>query len=104
MADLTKFTGALASTAIKKVTIRSQFSGEQEVQPFAPNDQPPPPPGGFSIMSLIKPEIQLDTAMGPYIIAPYGHPTENYLPYLIGGAALLGFGIVATIAFIARRI
>jgi hypothetical protein len=96
--------GQLGNAVITKATIRSQITPDQDVQPFAPSDPVPPSQGGFSLMSLIKPEVEFQTAMGPYIVAPYGrpNPSSNYFTALTIGSsigAVVMLGLVAVGAF-----
>jgi len=106
------FTRALGSTVVRKVTFRSSFTPDLELQPFAPGDPtaqgaPASPLPGF--MGFIKPEIVLDTPLGEQVYAPWGRPTGSFLPHLGGVAALfvagtalyLGSKVVAKTAGIA---
>ena len=99
--DWRQAVSALGQGAVKGVTIRTQVSPPVTVDPFAPSprDAPPNP-----LLSFLKPEITIETAAGTMVMAPYGKPTANHLPWLIAGAIVFGIGIVTTIAIVARRI
>jgi len=98
--DWRQAVNALGQGAVKGVTIRTQVSPAVTLDPFStsPPDAPPNP-----ILMFLKPEITVDTAAGKMVMAPYGTPTANHLPWLIGGALVFGIGLVTGIAMIARR-
>ena len=91
---------ALGRGTVRSVTIRTQFSPPITFDPFAevPPDAPPNP-----ILALLKPEVEIETAGGAIVMAPYGPPTENYLPRLIVGVVVGIVGAIGLIATIARR-
>ena len=58
-----------------------------------------------TLLSLLKPEIEVDLASGPVVFAPYGVPTADYAPLLVAGTGLLVvtiLGIGGTIGRFAR--
>ena len=93
---------ALGREAVGRVEVRSQVAPPVVVDPFAetPPDAPVNP-----ILALVKPEVRVYNPEGKLVlaVAPYGAPTENYLPYLVGAAAvgLVGAWIVGS--YLMRR-
>lgn len=101
---------ALARQAVRRIEVSSQISPTIAIDdPFGPRDPggPRTDEGGGGLvdfaMKLVKPKLVVTTAAGPKTIAPWGEPTGSYLPLLLGGALLLGVGLVGTVGFIARR-
>ena len=81
-----------AGVAVKRVTIRTQFSPAFTLEPGYGGEGPdgePLPPSGFSFGALLRPSITVEGPLGDVHYAPYGEPTENYLPYMLGGAAVV---------------
>ena len=93
---------SLGQQAVKKITVRTQFSPPVVVDPFAP--APPGPPAPNPLMMLIRPEVTIEGPGGKTIIAPYGTPSQNYLPWLLAGLAIVGLGVLGAVAMIARRV
>ena len=91
---------ALGQQAVKKVTVRTQFSPPIEVDPFA--STPPGTPVN-PILALVKPSVTIEGPGGSTTISPWGEPSANYLPWLVGGVVVVALGVVAVIAAIARR-
>ena len=87
--------GAVARTQIRRGVFRSQLSPEVAYDPNAVAPRTATSGGGLSewIMSIVKPEIELDTTIGVLRTAPWGRPTRNYLP-LVGVAAAVGAAVV----------
>lgn len=93
---------ALGRSSIGRVEVRSQVSPAVVVDdPLAPSTAPPNP-----LLRLLKPEVRVYDPDGKLLVAvaPYGEPTENYLPYLLVGAGLLALGAWVAGAMILRRI
>ena len=99
--DWTAATSAIGRSAVRSITIRTQVSPPFTVDPFAPT-QPDAPTN--PLLSWLKPEVTIETASGALVMAPYGTPTRNHLPGLLGGIVLLGIGAVIGIGYAARRI
>lgn len=84
---------ALGRSQIGRVEVRSQFSPTQVIEdPLAPQSGPPQEPNW--VMRLLKPDIRVYDPRGNLVvaIAPAGEPTENYLPWLIGGTVVVVLG------------
>jgi hypothetical protein len=78
---------SLISGSVQGVTFRSQVTPDYTYDPNAPA---PAEPQSSWLMQLVKPEVTLQTPLGPMRVAPYGVPTQDYFPILvIGGIALL---------------
>lgn len=84
---------------IKYVKVRSQVSPDVTLEQgpggwFEP--RPGPPSFGAQFLkSIVKPEIEVGTPLGPIRVAPYGVPERRYdLVVIAGGAVVLG-GLVA---------
>lgn len=84
----------LARGSVRNVTFRSQISPDFT---YDPNEPIPPGRGGFGqvLMSIVKPEVDVDTAAGRITMAPWGRPTLPLFPLavgvvLLGGAAVAG--------------
>lgn len=93
---------ALGRQTVRKVTIRSQFSPPIEVDPFAPAPPGAPP---NPILSLVRPSVTIEGVGGAMTtIAPYGPPAKNYLPWLAGAVVIVVAGVIATVAYVARRL
>lgn len=99
--DWTAATSVLGRAAVRSITIRTQVSPPFTVDPFAPT-QPDAPPN--PLLSWLKPEVTIETTSGNLVMAPYGTPSANYLPWLLGAIALFGIGAVVGIGYAARRI
>lgn len=82
-------TKAFAGAAVKRVTIRTQFTPPITFEPAfeAGPDGEPVPSSGFSFGALVRPSITVEGAFGQQHYAPYGEPSANYVPYMLGGAA-----------------
>ena len=93
---------AVGVAAIQSVTLRTQVSPPVTVDPFA--EGPPASPAPNPFLSFVKPMIEVQTAAGRMVIAPYGEPTENYFPWLVAGAVVFFFGAVGLIGWVARRL
>lgn len=92
---------AFAQAGIGRVEVSSNVSPTVVVDdPLAPSSAPPNP-----IMQLIRPEVRVYDPSGRLIVAvaPYGEPTDNYLPYLLVGGALLALGAWVGGAWLMRR-
>ena len=74
---------AALKASVQRVTFRSQVTPDYSYDPFAPSA--PPSEGHGWLMGFIKPEITVETAAGPIVIAPYGSPTANYAPLAAAG-------------------
>jgi hypothetical protein len=93
----------LAGSAVQKVTFRSNLAPEIESTPFAPGQPAPPSQGGFSLMSLVQPEVIIQTPVGPIQAAPYGEPSKYGWVLAWAAAGLMMVGGVVTIGYIAQR-
>lgn len=91
--------GTLAAANIGSVTFRSQVSPDVTVDPFAPA---PPDTAPNPFMLFVKPEITVRDRQGQIIasVAPYGAPTENYVPRLVIGGIVMAVGAVTVIAWL----
>lgn len=95
----------LFSGLVRGVTFRSQVTPDYTYDPSAPS-APPESGGGPAawLMPLVKPAFYLDTPAGPVTIAPYGEPTENYASAIAVGGILTLVGVIAAIAWVARKL
>lgn len=103
--DVSSVFTALGRSQVGRVEVRSQFSAPVVVNdPLAPSDGPPQEPNW--LMRLLKPEVRVYGQDGSLVIAvaPAGEPTENYLPWLIGGTVVLVVGAWVAGAFVLRRV
>lgn len=100
--SLTNIASSLARSMVKGVTIRSQVTPDFTYDPWAPTPPAPPGGGGSWLMEFVKPEITIETGEQPIVIAPYGTPTENYMPHAIFGGIAALVGVVMLIGLIAR--
>lgn len=86
----------LAQQSVRRVTIRSQFLPPIVLEPrftVGPDGEPQPAtPSPFSFGALVRPSIDVEGAFGTAHYAPYGEPSDNYLPYMVGAGALLVAG------------
>ncbi len=96
------FASALAKGLVKSVTVRSQITPDYTYDPWAPVPEAPPGGGGSFLMDLVKPEITVETSAGPVAIAPYGAPTENYVPHVVFGGLAAVIGAFMLVVWIAR--
>jgi len=110
---LSRSLGSAARSSVRAVTIRSRlspaatFTGTEVFGPgtlISPDTGQPSAPGEFGIPALprpfafseallrfAKPEIEIETAVGRFSVAPYGRPEANYFwPVVIVGGAALG--------------
>lgn len=111
--------GNAARSSVRAVTIRSRlspearFTGSEVFGPgtlISPDTGLPSAPGEFGVPSLprpfefseailrfAKPEIEIDTAVGRFSVAPYGRPEANYFwpVVIVGGAALGALAVLA---------
>lgn len=81
--------------AVGKVTVRTQLTPAFSFDPFARDPGTGAPveqaePSLFSPLSWLKPEITIETAAGPQVIAPYGRPDDRAGLRLLGAGALVG--------------
>jgi hypothetical protein len=60
--------------------------------------------GGFDPVSLLKPRVTVDLATGPLVIAPAGAPTPERWKWVLGGAAIVGLGVLALATYGAVRL
>lgn len=100
---------ALGRQAIGRVEVRSQVLPTIVVDPFAPAADAPAPAGdgmAAALMSFVKPEVVILDPQGGLVaaLAPYGPPQRNYFPWIVGGAVAAVIGVVASIAWAARKI
>jgi hypothetical protein len=102
MAGFSDLLASVGKQSVQSVTFRSQVTPEFEFDPWA-QQQEPPVEGESMLMKLVKPSFVLNTAGGPVEIAPYGTPTGNYFPLLLGAAALMAVGAIVGIGYIARK-
>ena len=95
---------AVGKQAVGKITIRSQVSPDVVIDPFAP--QAPAPAAPNPLLMFVKPEVVIQSPDGSTVttLAPYGHPTGNYWPWLVAGAVVAVFGVFGLVAFVARRV
>lgn len=103
--DVSSVFTALGRSQVGRVEVRSQFSAPVVVNdPLAPDTGPPQQPNW--LMRLLKPEVRVYGQDGSLVIAvaPAGEPTENYLPWLIGGTVVLVVGAWVAGAFLIRRV
>lgn len=103
--DVSSVFTALGRSQVGRVEVRSQFSAPVVVNdPLAPAEGPPQEPNW--LMRLLKPEVRVYGQDGQLVIAvaPAGEPTENYLPWLIGGTVVLVVGAWVAGAFVLRRV
>jgi hypothetical protein len=100
--SLSSIASSIAKGYARTVTFRSQVTPDYTYDPWAPS--PPQPPSSTTnwLMDIVKPEITLHGDLGDVVIAPYGTPTENYVPYILLGTAAMVVGSIAIIAWIAR--
>lgn len=100
--SLQNFATSFAKSMVKSVTVRSQVTPDFTYDPWAPTPEQPPGGGGSWLMEIIKPEITIEGGEQPIVIAPYGTPTENYMPHALFGSAAALVGVVMLIIWIAR--
>jgi hypothetical protein len=94
---------AVASSAV--VRIRTQFTPEIVLTPFAPGDDRPPSTAPNPFLDLLKPEVSVEVAGATHqVFAPYGRPKSNYFVLVLAGAGVLLAAGVLGIAVIARRL
>ena len=96
---------ALGRSQIGRVEVRSQFSPPVVVDdPLAPSSGPPQPPPWY--LRLLKPEIRVYAPDGSLTmaVAPAGPPTENYVPYLVGGTLIFVLGAWVAGSLLLRRV
>lgn len=88
---------------VGEVTLRTQISPPVTFDPFAPTPSAAPT---NPLLSLLRPEVTVRAPDGStaLVVAPYGHPTGNYLPWLLVGVAAFVLGAVALVGLVARRI
>lgn len=98
--DWSSAVATIGRESVSRITFRSQLSPPLSVDPFAPQAAGPPNP----ILALIRPEVTVETRAGSLVMAPYGTPSANYLPWLILGVLVTGIGIIVGIGYIARRL
>lgn len=84
--------------AIGRVTIRTQVTPAFSFDPFAVAGEEgeiveEPKPSLFDPLSWLKPEITIETAAGPQVIAPYGHPDGLAGLRLLAAGGVLGGSI-----------
>lgn len=89
---------ALAGVALQSVTVETQFTPAYTYVP-GPSGTAPAGGGvlsGLNPLAILKPKftVQLATGGPPIVVAPYGEPSGNFLPYAIGAGA----GLVALYA------
>lgn len=99
----------LGRQAIGKIEVRSQVLPTITVDPFAPaTGVPAPAEDGMTaaLMAFVKPEVVILDPQGGLVaaLAPYGPPQRNYFPWIVGGAVAAVIGVVASIAWAARKI
>lgn len=98
MADFLSLLEPIANTALSRavgpVTFRSQLHAPITVDPFAPGEPAPPDKQGFSLMAILKPEIEVELPTGRMVYAPYGHPSANYGPFILAGFGLFALSLV----------
>jgi len=97
MSDLAS---SFAKSMVKTVTVRSQVTPDYTYDPWAPS--PEAPPADSWLMNLVKPEVTIQTSGAPIVVAPYGTPTENYIPHALFGGAAAVIGTIMLIVWIAR--
>lgn len=101
--DWSAVASGLVAANVGAVTFRSQVSPAVTVDPFAPA---PPEAAPNPILLLVKPEVVVHDRDGKVIaaVAPYGAPTENYVPRLVIGGVLLVVGLVTVIAWLGAAV
>lgn len=100
----TNLMAQLLQPLIGQVTFRSQVTPDFTYDPWAPAAEGPPPEGATWIMNLIRPAVILEPRGGEaYAIAPYGHPEEDYTPYLVFAGIAAVVGAIVLIGWIARK-
>lgn len=88
------FLRTAATGAVRSVVLRSNLSPDVELtnplEVAGPSGGGVRRRGGFSeaLLALMKPEVEVETAVGTVRIAPWGQPTMNlFWPIVILGAA-----------------
>lgn len=89
--DWSSASGALGRQFVGRIEIRSQISPPISFDPFA--EAPPAAPAN-PIMPFVRPQFIVYDPQGQVVMtaAPYGAPTANYLPWLIGGVVIFVVG------------
>lgn len=93
---------------IQYVTVRSQIAPDVTLEQGAGGwfEAKPGPPsfGARFLASVVKPEIEVGTPLGPIRVAPYGVPERRYdLVVIAGGALALGGALAWLVSRLARR-
>lgn len=94
---------ALGRGLVGRVEIRSQVAPPISFDPFAPTPPEAPP---SPILSITKPQFIIFDPEGQVVMtaAPYGEPTANYLPWLVGGVVVFVVGAFTIAAAIGAAI
>ena len=106
---LQTFTSALPKTSsrgLATVFVRSQITPEVQIDPTAsPEQQQARSGGGFGnwIMSLVKPAVYVETPAGTIKAAPWGEPTNNYLPALLIASGVLVFSVLGVAYVLGKK-
>lgn len=83
------------SHAVGPIRVRTNLNADSPVVLTIPDPNNPPPPAPPSpLMSLLKPEVTVDSVGGEMSWAPWGRPSANYTPLILAGVGLIGFTLV----------
>lgn len=92
----------LLQGTIKAVRVRSQLTPSFRYDPWAPSEGPPAE-GESWLMSIVKPEIVVETAAGDVPLAPWGRPERDYSLVALVALGLVVVGAVTAIGWVARK-
>lgn len=94
---------SVLASSVRSVTLRSQVTPEVTWRPGARGapGAAQQSGGGFGawLLSVVRPDVEVDTAMGKFRVAPYGTADATYWPLLAAGGAIVG----GTALFLAAR-
>lgn len=94
---------AFARGLVGRVEIRSQVAPPIVLDPFAEGD---PNAQSNPFLPFIRPQLIVYDPQGQVTMtaSPYGEPTANYFPWLVGGAIIFAVGAVTVIGAIGAAI
>lgn len=85
---------SVLASAVDRITVRTTAT---PAYTYVPGSAAGPQQDGGSfgawILSLLKPDVEVQTAFGTARYAPYGQVTESYWPWVAGGLAVGGAGL-----------
>ena len=86
--DVSRAASALGQIAVQRVTLESQFLPPISFEPTYDSSGAPVQASPINPLSWVRPKLTVTPLVGPPVVyAPYGEPTGNYLPYLVGAGA-----------------